>query len=256
MTSTLRTTNSGIFVILAAILVAGCSADAANTDTAESHSPPVAPTPLPTAGPGALTAAFLAVDGVYNSELMAPYDILHHSVFRDSVHHIVPFVVSPDGGSVTTFEGLEVGAHYSFATSPEIDILVIPSAQGSMSSDLENTEMIEWIRTHAATAKYVITLCDGAFPLAATGLLDGLDVTTFPSDRDALKEMFPELNVHYDANFVVDGKYITSVGGALSYEPALYLLEREYSRENAEETALGLVLDWELAKIPHIISSD
>ena len=37
------------------------------------------------------TAAFIAVDGVYNSELMAPYDVLHHSIFRDSLDYIRPF---------------------------------------------------------------------------------------------------------------------------------------------------------------------
>lgn len=94
----------------------------------------------------------------------------------------------------------------------------------------------------------------GREPPAATGLLAGRDVTTFPSDRDALRDMFPTLTVHYDANFVVDGKYITSVGGALSYEPALYLLETEYSVENAVETAAGLVLDWDLASIPHYVA--
>ena len=39
--------------------------------------------------------------------------------------------------------------------------------------------------------------------------------------------------MQYDANFVVDGKYITSVGGALSYEPALYLVEHLYGAEHA-----------------------
>ena len=202
----------------------------------------------------ALTAGFLAVDGVYNSELMAPYDILHHSIFRDSLAYIIPFVVSPDGHPVVTFEGLEVGAHYSFADAPPIDILVIPSAEGSMSWDLEDDRLISWIRDRASSARWVITLCDGAFPLAATGLLLDRHVTTFPADRDRLVDMFPNITVHYDANFVVDGKYITSVGGALSYEPALYLLETEYSARHAVETAEGLVLGWDLAGIPHYIA--
>jgi transcriptional regulator GlxA family with amidase domain len=232
-----------VSLLLLIVALAGCGA----ADRA-----PLAPI----AGESALSAGFLAVDGVYNSELMAPYDILHHSVFRDSLSHIVPFVVSPDGKPVTTFEGLEIGAHYSFADAPAIDILVIPSAEGSMSADLENEKLISWIRETALDAKYVITLCDGSFPLAATGLLDGLNVTTFPADRDALRDMFPTLTVHYDANFVVHGKYITSVGGALSYEPALYLLESEYSVENAVETANGLVLNWDLASIAHYIAAE
>ena len=200
--------------------------------------------------------AFLAVDGVFNSELMAPYDVIHHSIFRDTLDYLEPFVVSPSGESVTTFEGLEIGAHYSFENVPPVDILVIPSAEGSMSWDLENKELIDWIRETANKADYVITLCDGAFPLAQTGLLDGMTVTTFPADRDELARMYPELDVQYDPNFVADGKYITSVGGALSYEPALYLIELLFSKRHAEEIGDGLVLDWKLEEIPHLVVSN
>jgi transcriptional regulator GlxA family with amidase domain len=59
--------------------------------------------------------------------------------------------------------------------------------------------------------------------------------------------------VLYDVNFVSDGKFVTSVGGALSYEPALYLVEKLYSIDNAKRIAQGLVLDWDRKKIPHRI---
>ena len=59
------------------------------------------------------------MDGVYNSELMAPYDVIHHSVFRDSSDYIEPFVVSPDGEPVTTFEGLTVAIP---ATAKKLEI--------------------------------------------------------------------------------------------------------------------------------------
>jgi transcriptional regulator GlxA family with amidase domain len=62
--------------------------------------------------------------------------------------------------------------------------------------------------------------------------------------------------VHFEASFVVDGKYITSVGGAASYEPALYLVERLYSREYAVRTAKGLVIDWDLRKVAHFVAGN
>ena len=200
------------------------------------------------------TAAFVAVDGVYNSELVAPYDVLHHSIFRDSLAYIRPFVVSPDGEPVVTFEGLTVAAHHSFADAPPADILVIPSAEGSMTTDLEDEQLIGWLREAVAQAEWVVTVCDGAFPLAATGALDGRVATTFPSDREALASQFPTVDVRDDVRMVVDGKFITSVGGGMSYEPAFYLVERLYGPEHARLSAEGLVWPWDLATVPHFIA--
>ena len=236
--------------ILLVVTMAACGAaqsesPVASTDTQETVSPT-----------GVLTAGFVGIETVYNSELMAPYDVLQHSVFRDSVNYIETFVVSPDGQPFTTFEGITITPHYSFDDAPPIDILVIPSTGGSMTTDLENVTLMTWLEQAVERAQYVITVCDGAFPLAATGALDGHVATTFPADRDRLAEMFPEVDVRYDANFVVDGKYITSVGGARSYEPALYLVERLYGSDHVQRTAQGLVLEWDANAIPHLIASE
>ncbi|MFQ5631464.1 MAG: DJ-1/PfpI family protein [bacterium] len=198
-------------------------------------------------------AVFLCIDGVYNSELMAPYDVLQHSVFRDSTDFIRCFIVTPDGKPFVTFEGISITPDYSFEHAPRVDILIIPSTETSMAGDLKNAQYMGWVRKTVRSAQWVITVCDGAFPLAASGALDGRTATTFPSDRDRLAKMFPKINVRYDANFVVDGKFITSVGGALSYEPAFYLVEKLYSKEHALRTAGGLVWDWDLSKVPHLV---
>lgn len=200
-----------------------------------------------------LTALFVIADKVYNSELMAPYDVLQHSVFRDDQNYIQTAVVSADGKPVETFEGITVVPHYSFENAPEADILVIPSTEGSMDRDLKDKAYMDWIRQAVETADWVITVCDGAFPLAATGALDGRVATTFPGDRKRFQEMFPEIDVRFDVRMVVDGKYITSVGGGMSYEPAFYLVERLYGKEHADKSAGGLVWPWDLQTLPHVI---
>lgn len=201
-----------------------------------------------------LNAGFVCVEKVFNSELMAPYDILQHTYYRDPDNYVRCFIVTPDGKPFVTFEGITVTPDYSFDNVPRIDILIIPSTETSMSADLENKRLMSWLKDSVAAASHVITVCDGAFPLAATGALNGRVATTFPSDREKLAEMFPEVDVRHDVNLVADGKFITSVGGALSYEPALYLVEKLYSRENAQRIGKGLVLDWNLDDIPHVIT--
>lgn len=208
-----------------------------------------------TNNPDILSAGFVITDRVFNSELMAPYDVLHHSIFRDKNHYIEPFIISEDGGPVTSFEGITVVPHFSFETAPPVDILVIPSAEGSMTYDLQNERYMNWLSTAVENAQYVVSLCDGAFPLAATRALNGKIATTFPGDRDAFATRFRSVEVQYDVRFVHDDKFITSVGGGMSYEPALYLVEMLYGKEHARETARGLVWDWELGAVPHLIAN-
>lgn len=203
-----------------------------------------------------LSAGFVITDRVFNSELMAPYDVLHHSIFRNENEYIEPFIVSEDGLPLTSFEGITIMPHFSFDNAPDIDILVIPSTHGSMTTDLENEPFVAWLHEVVETAKYVITLCDGAFPLAATGELNGRTATTFPGDRQAFADAFPDVHVRFDARFVQDGKFITSVGGGMSYEPALYLVELLYGKEHADQTAKGLVWDWDVNDVPHVVISD
>ncbi len=231
--------------IVLTLALAGCGSDGSSTP----------PTNGDTSETGARVhrAAFVVANGVFNSELMAPYDILHHTVFRDSLDYVEPFVVSEDGGPVTTFEGLVIQAHYSFENAPEAEILVIPSTEGSMDRDLDDRAYMNYVERAARAATWVITVCDGAFPLAETGLLSGRVATTFPADRGAFAERYPEIDVRDDVRLVVDGKFLTSVGGAMSYEPALYVLETEWGREYAELTAEGLVWPWSLSELPHVV---
>ena len=136
---------------------------------------------------------------------------------------------------------------------PPIDILVVPSAEHHLDSDLEDVAMINFVKETAEKAQFVTSHCDGAFVLAKAGLLDDVASTTFPSDVDAYKEMFPQLEVHENVLFVHDGKYITSAGGAKSFEAALYLCEYLYGASVARRLAQGLVIDWKLDEIPFFV---
>jgi transcriptional regulator GlxA family with amidase domain len=201
------------------------------------------PADLPVDRP--LRAGFLIVDGVYNSELMAPYDILHHTPFHTEPRPgIEVFTVSPDGEPVVSFEGLTIVPHYGFADHPDIDILVVPSAEGSMDEDLKNEVLMDWVRRVGDEARFVVSLCDGAFVLAAAGLLDGHESTTFPGDQDRFAEMFPRLTLERGVSFVHDGKALTSQGGARSYDVAMYLVDHLFGEQVARGVGRGLIIPW------------
>ncbi|MFT7662974.1 MAG: transcriptional regulator GlxA family with amidase domain [Planctomycetota bacterium] len=199
--------------------------------------------------PGQLKVGLLVVDGVYNTELTAPMDMFQHTIFHTQPGMRV-FVVAPTKDPVRSFEGLRILPDYDFDDCPPIDVLVVPSAEHSMDSDLENKELMNFVRERGQQAKWLLSLCDGAFVLASAGLLDGHAATTFPSDIPRFDEMFGErIDVLRDVSFVHDRNVITSVGGAPSFEAALYLCELLYGAKAARGIADGLVIDWDLSSI-------
>jgi putative intracellular protease/amidase len=105
-----------------------------------------------------MQVGFLVLDKVYNSELMAPYDVFHHTVFHTKPGMRV-FTISLNPGPITTFEGLRLQPDYSIANAPTIDILVIPSAEHNMDSDLKNNELRDWVRKKSGAAQFVVNLC-------------------------------------------------------------------------------------------------
>lgn len=208
---------------------------------------------FPKLRPNAYNAAFLIMNGTYNTELTAPFDIFQHTVFRDSIKPINVFTVAKTLDPVTTFEGIRILPDYDYTqdTLPPIDILVVPSAEHHLDTDLQDTVMLNFVRKTAEKAMFVTSHCDGAFVLAKAGLLNEVASTTFPDDIEKYKTMFPELDVRDNVLFVHDGKYITSAGGARSFEAALYLCEYLYGKEVARDLANGLVIDWDLKKVSY-----
>ena len=241
-----------VFFLVVLVFMLGCETNSNQEITSVDAVPGRV---LPKLDPNRYNVAFLIMDGVYNTELTAPYDIFQHTIFRDSIKAMNTFLVANTLEPITTFEGIQLQPHFNYLTDslPKIDILVIPSAEHHLDKDLEDEAMIAFVQKVDQEAMYMTSHCDGAFVLAKAGLLDGIVSTTFPTDVDAFRAMFPQLDVRENVLFVHDGKYITSAGGAKSFEAALYLSEVLYGASVARRLAQGLVIDWKLEEVPHIV---
>ena len=210
---------------------------------------------FPDLKPNRYNVAFLIMDGTFNTELTAPYDIFQHTIFRDSIKAMNVFTVANTDHPITTFEGMRLLPDYNYTKDslPKIDILVVPSAEHHLDTDLDDIALINFVKQVDKTATFVTSHCDGAFVLAEAGLLNNKVSTTFPSDIDTMRKRYPNLNIKKEVLFVHDGKYITSAGGAKSFEAALYLCEYLYGKKVAQSLAGGLVIDWDLNTVPHLI---
>ncbi|MBQ4820387.1 DJ-1/PfpI family protein [Aquimarina sp. MMG016] len=212
---------------------------------------------FPKLKPNHYNVAFLIMDGTYNTEFTAPFDIFQHTQYRENIKQMNVFTVANTDDPIITFEGVKIIPDYNYIKDslPTIDILVVPSAEHHLDTDLDDEAMINFVKEVDKTALYMTSHCDGAFVLAKAGILNDKVSTTFPSDIDNMRAMFPDLDIRKDVLFVHDGKYITSAGGAKSFEAALYLCEYLYGAKIARSLAGGLVIDWKLDDIPHLVIS-
>jgi len=209
---------------------------------------------MPVLAPDNYNVAFLIMEGTFNTEFTAPFDIFQHTKFREGIKAMNTFTIANTLEPITTFEGVRILPDFDYTNDelPSIDILVVPSTEHSMGKDLNDTTLLNFIRKIDTNALYMTSHCDGAFLLAKSGILDSVASTTFPSDVENYKNMFPNLDVKDSVLFVHDGKYITSAGGAKSFEAALYLCEVLYGKEIAKSLAKGLVIEWNLEQLPHL----
>jgi transcriptional regulator GlxA family with amidase domain len=183
-----------------------------------------------------ITVGILTLNGIYITETAGALDVYHH-VPADKLRVVL---ISDTDQQLTTYEGMPFEANYTIDNAPKLDVLVVPSGAGSLDKDLKNQRVVDWVRQTAKSATYVTSNCEGAFVLATAGLLDGKNVTTFPTDRTDLQKRFPKAKVE-DQRVVVDGNLVTSAGGLASYEASLWVVEQLFGKAEADRIGTALV---------------
>ncbi|MGW3560601.1 GlxA family transcriptional regulator [Streptomyces sp. NPDC000963] len=93
------------------------------------------------------------------------------------------------------------------------------------------------LRSAAAEGTRIASLCVGTFPLAATGLLDGLRVTTHWQAAGLLAALHPEVDVDPDVLYVDNGRFLTSAGAAAGLDLCLHMIRRDYGSAVAADAA-------------------
>jgi transcriptional regulator GlxA family with amidase domain len=150
-------------------------------------------------------------------------------------------VVGP-GAPVRSSSGLVFAPDHGLEDVPgPLDTLVIPGGRGNRRA-VEDAGLVEWIATTSRSARRTVSVCTGAFLLAAAGLLDGRRATTHWAYADALAAAHPEVEVDPDPIYIRDGEVWTSAGVTAGMDLALALVENDHDRELALTIARHLVM--------------
>nr|WP_042189709.1 helix-turn-helix domain-containing protein [Kibdelosporangium sp. MJ126-NF4] len=83
----------------------------------------------------------------------------------------------------------------------------------------------------------VMSICTGAFVLAAAGLLDGRPATTHWKHTEKFRELYPKVQLNEDVLFVDDGDILTSAGLAAGIDLCLHVLRNDHGSEVANRAA-------------------
>lgn len=127
--------------------------------------------------------------------------------------------------------GMQIVPDYTIANAPHTDIIVIGAQEQPTPAGLQ------WLRDRYAAGTFLMSICVGAFALAATGLLDGLLATTHHDAYARFAKKFPKVRLMRDVRYV-EYPTIASAGGLSSgIDLALRVVERYYGEEERKFVA-------------------
>ncbi len=152
-------------------------------------------------------------------------------------------VASLDGGPVRTHKGYAVLPDHGPEVLSWAETVIVPGTkhpvihvEGRATPELEEA----WSRLRPGTRQ--VSVCTGAFALAALGVLDGLRATTHWEYAEGFRRLFPRVRLDPDVLFVDEGDVLTSAGLGAGVDLCLHLIRRDFGVEAANHAARGCVV--------------
>jgi len=196
-------------------------------------------------GPPPRRIVFLALPRTVLLDLAGPWEVFNTAnMLTESTQqpYELELVSAAAGVRVETVGGPPLVARRCAASCRgPIDTLVVP-AGSSLDEIADDCTAVRHVRRLARLSRRVVSVCGGAFVLAAAGLLDGRRVTTHWRGCAELARRYPALTVEPDQIFVRDGTVYTSAGVTAGIDLALALVEEDLGRPAALAIAQNLVM--------------
>lgn len=199
--------------------------------------PAVALSPLKPPASGPIPAAFVISKGAVLIDFAGPWEVFENATIpgrdmMDSAFQV--YTVAETLEPITASGGMKIVPNYTFQNAPPPKVIVIPAQDDSTEA------MLNWIRKVAANGDVTMSVCTGAFVLAATGLLNGKAATTHHTAYSDLEMKFPDIQVKRGARFIEEGNLATAGGLTSGMDLALRVIGRYFGAKAIERTAFQL----------------
>jgi cyclohexyl-isocyanide hydratase len=173
----------------------------------------------------------LLFEGLDQIDLTGPFEVL--SRIPNSTYRIFAKMLEP----VQDTRGLRLTPDAVLADAPKLDLLHVPGGFGQEAL-MDDEDVLGWIRTQAAEARCVFSVCTGALLCGAAGLLEGRRATTHWSAFHLLP-YFGAIPVN--ERVVVDGDLVTAAGVTAGIDGALRVAAELRVDEAAQAIQLHMV---------------
>ncbi|MBP2436766.1 GlxA family transcriptional regulator [Microbacterium amylolyticum] len=150
-------------------------------------------------------------------------------------------VVTPEPGMVEAKIGFRIEVENDLSFAEEADLIVIVSTP-PLARFGADPRVLDLVREAVARGAWVLSVCSGAFTLAAAGVLDGKRATTHWMYADEMARRFPAIDVDPDVLYVQHDRIITSAGTAAGIDACLHLLRQEIGAELTNVVARRMVV--------------
>lgn len=141
--------------------------------------------------------------------------------------------------TVTAELGCRLQVPHGLRALRRADIVLVPPTE---SADLVPDDVLRALRQAHSRGARILSLCTGAFVLAAAGLLTGRRATTHWAECAELARQYPDVLVDPSVLYVDDGDIMTSAGSAASIDLCLHVVRQDYGADVAARLARQLVV--------------
>ena len=192
-----------------------------------------------TAKSGPQSVAVLVNDGVTLFELAVANEVFGTDITTEGGDPLYRLSVCGPAPSVTTDAGfrIELPADLKALRAAQT-VVVLPMLVPAEVPVV----VLDALRMARTRGQRVISLCTGAFVLAAAGLLDGHTATTHWAECVGLARQYPRVRVDPEVLYVDEGDLLTSAGSAASLDLCLHVVQRDHGAEIAAKVARDLVV--------------
>jgi transcriptional regulator GlxA family with amidase domain len=191
--------------------------------------------------PNARHVLILAAPGCMSLDVLGPVEVFTNASREVAGAYRVDVVGPTDGGTVTMENGMRLGVAPLPEPPPRHDTLVVAGGEGPRAA-AGDAALVDWVLRASRRARRTVSVCTGAYLLAAAGLLDDRNATTHWSFCDDLASTYGKVRVDPDPVFVRDGDVWTSAGVTAGIDLALALVEEDLGPRVALALAQGLVV--------------